>query len=276
MSNPNFLAVMREKTTERLKKIKLEAQFLRDEAEKSARPANFLDIFSRGQIEKLPACVITEIKFASPSLGQITQEQDYLKIAKQYLEQGSSALSVLTESEYFKGSLDYLKNIRQVFPRARLLMKDFIQDEVQLFQARLAGANAILLITDFLSPAQLQELYSIALELSLTPFIETHTQEQVESAQAMGASLIGVNNRNLSTLKTDLATSKKMQIKQDEKTFFISESGITSGYEIDELMQLGYHGFLIGGHLMTAHHPGEALKKLFHEVIDARQNMRCD
>lgn len=261
-----FLNLIREKTTLRLKQLNINLTDLRIEAASRPTPPNFLDIFSYYKSIYLPACVIAEIKFSSPSSGDIGHQNDCIKVAKQYLKHGASALSVLTEPEFFKGSVDYLKRIHQVFPTANLLMKDFIQDEIQLLQAKIAGANAVLLIVAFLSHTQLTELYQLALSLGLTPLIEAHSQDEINIAKSLGAKLIGVNNRNLQTLKIDLATSKNATLTQSSETYFISESGIQHGIQVSELQQLGFQGFLIGSHFMASDHPGTALSQLLNEV----------
>ncbi|MEO8401624.1 MAG: indole-3-glycerol phosphate synthase TrpC [Gammaproteobacteria bacterium] len=264
-----FLNLIREKTTLRLKNLNVNLIDLRKEAASMPTPHDFLEIFSYYKSIYLPACVIAEIKFASPSLGDISQHKDCVKIAEQYLKHGASALSVLTEPEFFKGSVDYLKKIHQAFPTANLLMKDFIQDEIQLLQAKVSGANAVLLIVAYLSQTQLNELYQMAILLGLTPLVEAHSQDEIDLAKSLGAKLIGVNNRNLQTLKIDLATSKTATITQSSETHFISESGIQNGVQVTELQQLGFKGFLIGSHFMASHHPGTALSQLLNEARNA-------
>lgn len=230
-------------------------------------PYSFTEIFKENQDHPN---IISEIKFASPSAGVIKENVDPVEIARQYLENGACALSVITAPRYFNGSITYLENIRKQFPQARILMKDFIIDEVQLFQARIVGADAVLLIAGFLSELTLHHLYKISIDLGLTPLVEVHTVEELKIAESMGATLIGVNNRNLRDFKVDLSISVELMKHVTTDAILISESGITTGKEIHFLQQLGYRGFLIGSHFMKYEKPGERLHQILSEVRDAR------
>lgn len=206
--------------------------------------------------------VIAEVKLASPSRGEIAPELKPLEVAGDYLAHGAAALSVLTEPQFFKGSLEYLRAIRQAFPEALLLMKDFILDAYQLYQGRLAGADACLLIVAMLEPEQLQELYQQALELGLTPLVEVHNAEEMQVALELKASLIGVNNRDLKTLTTDLQTSQRLASLVPAGTRLICESGLSQGQDLKQAASWGYTGFLIGTHFMATGKPGAALAEL--------------
>lgn len=251
-----FLNKMRECTQQRLAAIHDSLEALQPTIQ-SREPHPFLSRFQKASAPRF----IAEVKFASPSLGKIAAG-DPVKVAGQYLAHSAAAVSVLTEPDYFQGSITYLQRIRNAFPDALLLMKDFILDEMQLLQARLYGADAVLLIVAFLEIHTLEALYQRALSLGLTPLIEVHTQEELHIAQALGAQLIGVNNRNLHTLSVDLSVSKILSYGFNEQATFISESGIQSASDIQQLTKYGFDGFLIGGHLMQQANPGKALAQL--------------
>ncbi len=213
-------------------------------------------------LNKTPA-VIAEIKFASPSQGEILKSSDTpVEIARQYLEAGASALSILTEVDHFSGSLEYLKDIRSAFPRAVLLMKDFIIDERQIYEARILGADVILLIVALLDIGQLKKFFKIAQSLSLNILVEVHDESEMQTAVELGADFIGVNNRDLKTLKVSLEISKRLAGLAPEHTILISESGFSTSQEMKELNQLGYKAFLIGTSLMASGQPGLKLKEL--------------
>ena len=199
---------------------------------------------------------------ASPSKGLIAPDLNPLDVAGQYLQNGAQALSVLTEPEFFKGDLAYLTQIRQAYPQARLLMKDFILDPYQLYQGRLAGADACLLIVAMLEKDDLLALYQQAIELDLTPLVEVHNAEELQIALEIGADLIGVNNRNLKTLAIDLQTSKELARAIPDGVTLICESGLSMAQDLNAAKAWGYHGFLIGTHLMATGHPGLALDQL--------------
>lgn len=209
--------------------------------------------------------VIAEVKLASPSQGPIAPDLKPVAVAQDYLAHGATALSVLTEPQFFGGSLAYLQAIREACPDARLLMKDFVLDPYQLLQGRLAGADACLLIVAMLEDQQLQHLHAAALELGLTPLVEVHNQQELERALKLELRLLGVNNRNLKTLSTDLLTSRELAATLPAKLRglpLICESGLSSGQDLKTAASWGYSGFLIGTHLMATGQPGAALAAL--------------
>lgn len=221
--------------------------------------------------------VIAEIKFASPSKGRVypgeASAEQAAAVAKEYLEAGAAALSVLTEPDFFNGNIEYLRSIRKAHPDANLLMKDFVVDVYQLHLARWAGADAVLLITATLG-RRLPILLDAAKALGLYALVEVHTEEEMDAARKAGAVLIGVNNRDLKTLKTDLGvarrlagtTGKAFTLKDKAvvrpQPVLIAESGISRRQELDELAEWGYRGFLVGTTLMETGKPGAALKAL--------------
>jgi len=205
--------------------------------------------------------IIAEIKRKSPSEGNLDVTADPVDVAGQYLKNGATALSVLTEEDYFHGSLDFLKQIRAAHPDALLLMKDFIIDEYQLLEGRLYGADAALLILSLLDEEEFPRLLKFARSLGLAILVEVHDDAELKRAIAGGADLIGVNNRNLRTMQVSLDVARGLAPQIGNRTV-ICESGIQTGAEIKELMKLGYKGFLVGTSLMKGGQPGEALKKL--------------
>ncbi|MGV3526016.1 MAG: indole-3-glycerol phosphate synthase TrpC [Candidatus Sericytochromatia bacterium] len=224
----------------------------------------FEPLFQRDRL-----AVIAEVKLASPSQGAIAPQEDPVAVATAYLQHGATALSVLTEPAYFHGDLAYLAAIREAHPDAPLLMKDFILDPYQLLQGRLAGADACLLIVAMLDDASLQALYAYARSLDLTPLVEVHTASELERALALGATLIGVNNRNLQTLEIDLDTSRQLAAQVPAGVTLICESGLRSGADLARARSWGYQGFLVGTHLMASGQPGPALSQLLEEAHHA-------
>lgn len=209
--------------------------------------------------------VIAEVKLASPSKGRIA-DLNPVQVAGDYLANGAAALSVLTEPEFFQGDLEYLRHIRRAQPDARLLQKDFVLDPYQLYQGRAAGADACLLIVAMLEKKLLHELFALALELGLTPLVEVHTAAEMATAVELGARLIGVNNRDLGTLTTDLDTSRQLAPLAPTGATLICESGLSQGQDLRRARQWGYAGFLIGSSLMATGKPGSALAQILSEA----------
>jgi indole-3-glycerol phosphate synthase len=205
--------------------------------------------------------VIAEIKKASPSKGIIREDFSPTEIAKQYETNGATCLSILTDEKYFQGSLDYLKQVRTQV-EIPLLRKDFIVDEYQIYQSKLYGADCILLIVSALTDNQLIEYKSIAEELSLDVLVEVHNQQELERILTMNFSLIGINNRNLSTFEVSLETTRDLSSQSGEATL-VSESGIRNKKDIEEILSYGVLNFLVGESFMRAEDPGNELKKLF-------------
>lgn len=253
----NFLKTIYESTQQRIQSLDLTT--LCEQASHARTPQNFLNIF---KLHPFP--IIAEIKFASPSAGVIFADATALEVAQQYLSNGAAALSILTEPEYFKGDIAYLQQVRSKHPDTYLLMKDFVLSEKQLLQARVAGADAILLIVAFISAADLEFLYHKALELKLTPLIEVHNEEELTTALKLKPQLIGINNRDLRSLKINLSHSNTLITQIPKDVIAISESGITQSEQLVHLKQLGFQGFLIGSHFMKTGLPGTALKNLLN------------
>ena len=205
--------------------------------------------------------IIAEVKRASPSQGLIRKEFDAVKMAREFSLNGASALSVLTEERFFQGSLSYLEQIKKEVSLP-LLRKDFILDGYQLLEAKSFGADAVLLIVALLDPVLLQELKDQADALSLDALVEVHTEAELECALKAGASLIGINNRDLRTFEVNLDTTERLLPRIPAGTLVVCESGIDSLEQIKRLEALGVHIFLIGEALMRAPDPGARLKEL--------------
>lgn len=210
--------------------------------------------------------IISEIKKASPSLGDIQPEADILKIAKGYYNNGATAISVLTETDYFKGDINYIKAIRENLPEAILLRKDFIIDDYQIYEAKIYGADMILLILALTGVDKTKELIKTANNLGLEVLLEVHSEEEMLEALKMNVNFIGVNNRDLKTLKTTLDISRNLAKYITKDKVFVCESGLNSALEIKEMIELGYKAFLIGTSFMKSDKPEAELKKLIDEV----------
>jgi indole-3-glycerol phosphate synthase len=193
--------------------------------------------------------IIAEIKRASPSKGIINDRIDVAETATAYKTGGASAISVLTEEQFFKGSLADLKDAREAVDLP-ILRKDFTVDEYQIYEAGAAGADAILLIVAALTSDVLSELQTLAHELGMDALVEAHTFEELETAASLGASLIGINNRNLRSFDVSLDVSRELIRHRPANAIMIAESGISSRDQINELKQLGFDGFLVGESLM--------------------------
>ena len=209
--------------------------------------------------------VIAELKKASPSRGVIRGSFPVSRLAHQLKEGGATALSVLTEEQHFQGSLGYLAEAAAA-TGLPCLRKDFIVDEYQLFEAKLHGAAAVLLIAAALSGPELTTLYSRSRELGLDVLSEVHDEDELARVVAIGADIIGVNSRDLKTLKVDRGTHFKLAAQIPKNVLRVAESGIKSGADIRELWSAGYRAFLIGETLMGENDPGAALAQLIAQA----------
>jgi indole-3-glycerol phosphate synthase len=202
-------------------------------------------------INKKEMTFICEVKKASPSKGILDQTFPYLKIAGEYEDAGADAISVLTEPDWFLGSDEILKEIRSI-AEIPILRKDFTVESYQIYEAKILGADAILLICSLLDPKTLREFLKIAHELGLSALVEAHTEAEVLQALEAGARLIGVNNRDLRTFEVDLTTSIKLRGLVPENILFVSESGIKSPEDVKRLKESKVNGVLIGEALMKS------------------------
>lgn len=206
--------------------------------------------------------VIAEMKRASPSKGDIRTDIDPIIQTKHYEQAGACCVSVLTETYYFKGSYDDLHAVAKNI-RIPVLCKDFIIDEVQIDYAKAAGASVILLIVAALEQAQLQRLFDYATKLQLEVLVEVHDTDELQTALAIGANIIGVNNRNLKTFEVDLATTKTIaDALTNQNVAFISESGIFHAEDAERVANYGARAVLVGESLMRSDDVEAALKSL--------------
>lgn len=205
--------------------------------------------------------LIAEAKKASPSKGVIREDFDPGMIAQAYEGSGAACISVLTETKFFQGSLDYLGMIRKAV-KIPLLRKDFIIDEYQIFEARAGGADALLLISGCLEKAQMADFLGIAAELDLDVLVESHTHKELDKALAAGATLVGINNRDLRTFTVSLATTLDMLKDIPDDRIVVSESGISTRADVERLHRAGVDAILVGESLMREKDIGKKVKEL--------------
>ncbi len=210
--------------------------------------------------------LIAEVKFASPSRGVLVAEPDALGLAEIYRANGAAALSVLTDERYFHGRLEYLEAIAGRWPDLPLLRKDFICDPYQLYQARRAGADAVLLIAAMLSPAELGRLHSLACRLGLAPLVEVHSEEEVKMALDCGATLVGINNRDLRDFSVSLETALRLRPLLPAGVTVVAESGIQTPQDVRRLAEAGVDAILVGEALVTAPDVAARVRSLAHAV----------
>ena len=206
--------------------------------------------------------IIAEFKRRSPSKGMIRTDANLIDIARSYKAGGAVGMSVLTEEDYFAGSLGDLRNVKTAVDLP-VLRKDFVFDEYQVYESAAAGADAILLIVAALDDQTLSQLRRLAEdELGLDALVEVHTSDEMKRAAACGANLIGVNNRDLRTFEVSLETSLSLAPHAPREALLISESGLHDAADLQRLHDAGYRGFLIGETLMRADNPEQALRQL--------------
>ena len=208
--------------------------------------------------------IIAEIKYRSPSRGDFNCRFQFKELAGIYAEHGAAAISVLTESRYFSGKLEYLSTLSKELPETPLLRKDFIVDRYQVAESRAAGAAACLFIVSCLCDEELKNLLAYGRELGLEALVEVHDLFELDRAMEAEAPVIGVNNRDLKTFSVNVQTSFDVarRMEGEEGPVLVSESGIDDPSQIAELHDAGFSAFLIGSALMEAEDPGAALLKL--------------
>ena len=205
--------------------------------------------------------LIAEVKKKSPSKGIIREDFHPVSIAETYVKNGAAAISVLTDKHFFAGELDYLRAIRNAVD-VPLLRKDFTMDPYHIYQARVAGADAILLIVAALRVSQLQAFMEVAASLSLACLVEVHTREELAIALDVDAQIIGINNRDLRTFHTDIATTFQLREAIPANRVVVSESGIYSREDVMQLQEAGVHAMLVGESLMRSPDIGEQVRRL--------------
>jgi indole-3-glycerol phosphate synthase len=249
-----IIQTKREEVAEQSRRMPLEA--LKEKISGLARPRNFFQAVTTPTRKRLN--LIAEIKKASPSAGVIRPDFDPVAIAREYEAAGADALSVLTDEVYFYGKLEYIEAVRQAV-KLPVLRKDFIIDLYQVYQTRAAGADAMLLIAECLETAQLIDLQILATELNLTVLIEVHDMENLMRVRdhVIGFphkrySLLGINNRDLRTFKTDLGTTLRLSELVEDRKVLVSESGISSAEDVRKLAGVGVSAVLVGETLMRS------------------------
>jgi len=208
-----------------------------------------------------PIRLIAEVKKASPSAGVIRQDFDPVAIAKTYAAHGAACISVLTDPTYFQGSLDYLRAVRAAV-QVPVLRKDFIIDSYQLLEARIAGADAVLLIAECLDDCNLRKLHQETIDLGMTPLVELYDPANLPRVLEAGATLIGVNNRNLHTFEVDLQHTLRMRKEIPDDSVLVSESGIKNRADAELLEQADVDAMLVGESLMREADIGAAVDAL--------------
>ena len=248
-----------EEIHERRERLPLDA--LRSRLPDSDAPRGFADALARRMSAGEPA-VIAEIKKASPSKGVLREDFRPADIAASYAEAGAACLSVLTDRDFFHGSDAYLVEARAACDLP-VLRKDFIIDPYQVVEARVIGADCVLLIASCLEDARMADLAAQAAELKLDVLIEVHDGTELERALAVPGRLIGINNRNLRTFDVDLGTTLSLLERIPDERLLITESGILSGEDVARMRAGGVNGFLVGEAFMRAEDPGAELARLF-------------
>jgi len=203
----------------------------------------------KDNISSKDEAIIAEIKKASPSAGIIKEDFDPIKIAMEYESFGASALSILTEEDFFMGSIEYLKDVKKI-TSLPILRKDFMIDEYQIYESKLIGADCILLIASILTDQQIEDFITIAKKLELDYLIEVHDENELKRVDRFEDALIGVNNRNLETFEVDLNNSVRLRNSFRQNNIFIAESGIKSREDMNYLKMNNIKVFLIGESLM--------------------------
>ncbi len=229
-------------------------------AEHEAPPLNLAEALAGGS-----ALLIAEVKKASPSRGVIRADFDPVAIAETYARNKAAAISVLTESRYFLGSLDYLNTIRDALGKKRppLIRKDFIFDPYQVYESRLYGADSLLLIAALVTPPELEELINLCRFMHMEPLVEVHDEAELDDALVCGARIIGINNRDLCTFQTDLSITGRLRPRIPHDRLVVSESGIHSYQDIWEMRKLAVNAVLVGEALMSAPDIGAKIRELY-------------
>ncbi len=246
----------KKKTLDR-QKVSVSLSSLEELAEKAARPRGFAEALSKSA----EIALIAEIKKASPSAGIIREDFDALEIGKTYESCGASAISVITDEHFFQGSLSRLEKVTRAVS-IPVLRKDFVIDPLQIYEARAAGADAVLLIVSILSDTELSDFLALCKDLALDALVEVHTAEELDRALGTDARVIGINNRNLKTFQVDLKTTERLVAHIPKGVLCVSESGINNHDDMKRLGEAGVDAVLVGTSLMKAQDVGAKVKEL--------------
>src|SRR3954452_17553763 len=249
------------------RKVRVPVESLRETIDTLGRPRNFFHAVTGAGRFKVN--LIAEVKKASPSAGVIRPDFDPVSIAEAYAKAGAKALSILTDEPFFQGKLEYIHQVRDKV-KLPVLRKDFIIDPYQVYESRAAGADAILLMAECLQVNELIDLQILATELNLTTLIEVHdmdnlirVRDRVIGFPHRSYSLLGTNNLDLRTFKTDLGTSLRLADLVEDKSVLVSESGINTPQDVKKLAAAGVNAVLVGESLMRSDDIGEKVKELF-------------
>lgn len=242
-----------------IRKLKMPLEKVRELAFAAAGTVDLLASLNKGKIG-----IIAEVKKASPSRGIICREFNPVEIARNYACNGASAISILTESKYFQGSLEYLHDIKRSLGAIRppLLRKDFIVDPYQIYESRSYGADALLLIVAILKFEELEELLSLSHSLNMKCLVETHNEDEVKLAIKSGAQIIGINNRDLSTFNVDFNTTARLRPLVPADRIVVSESGIKTRSDMEKLQSWGVNAALIGESLIASNNIAAKMKEM--------------
>ena len=224
---------------------------------------NFLEALTLGEQER-QVSLIAEVKKASPSKGVIRQDFSPVEIARTYQANGASCISVLTDEHFFQGHLDFLRAIRSEV-KIPLLRKDFILDPYQVYEARVAGADAVLLIAECLEPTQMNELHQLIVELKMTPLVELYERKNIQAVLDCNPVLVGVNNRDLNTFEIDLNHSIRVKESLPENVVMVSESGIFTNQDVQLMQENAVDAILVGESLMRRDDIGLAVRELMRQ-----------
>lgn len=254
-----IIEVKREEIAAAQKRMPLAA--MRADAESRVLTRDFVGAM-RGKVAAGQAAVIAEVKKASPSKGVLREDFIPADIAQSYAEFGAACLSVLTDKQFFQGSVDALKQARASCGLP-VLRKDFLVDAYQVFESRAMGADAVLLIAAALDNAQMADFEALALDLGMAVLVEVHDARELERALRLKTPLVGINNRNLRTFEVTLDTTLALRKEVPSDRLLVTESGILTPADVALMRAEGVHAFLVGEAFMRAKEPGEALAALF-------------
>ena len=249
-----IIAEKREEVEQRKRDVPLSS--LKERLARRQAPLDFAFALSGGNTK-----LIAEVKKASPSRGLLCPDFNPVELAKTYAHAGASAISVLTEANYFQGSIEHLAAIREEV-KLPLLRKDFIFDQYQIYESGAYSADALLLIVAILSQEQLEELLSLSHSLGLSCLVEVHNEAEVEMALLSGAEIIGINNRDLNTFTVDINTTHRLRPLVTGERIVVSESGIRSREDVERLKEWGVNAVLVGEALVTAGDIPTMIRKL--------------
>ena len=242
-------------------KNKYSSSSILEKIKKNKNSLNFMEKINKNNKLNIIS-VIAEIKKASPSAGIIIKNYNPVKIADEYYSNGATALSILTEEKFFFGNLEHIKLVKEKI-KLPVLCKDFMIDIYQVHEAKVIGADCILIIISALSDMQAQEIVGVANEIGLDILVEVHDREELERGMMLRTPLIGINNRNLHTFETSLDTTLNLLTDVFQDRTIVTESGIHSREDIELMQKNNVNAFLIGEAFMKTEDPGEELKRLF-------------